>query len=85
MTSVLYHSVVWQYLPAATQERVEAAIARGAARARAEAPLAWLRLEPASGGGHAELRLTLWPGGRERHLADADFHGRWVTWQGAGA
>jgi hypothetical protein len=78
--TVLYHSIVWQYLPPAGQLRIAAAIERAAARATAACPLAWLRMEPAPERGHAELRLTLWPGGHERLLAEADYHGRWVRW-----
>jgi len=29
-----------------------------------------------------ELRLTLWPDGRERVLAAAHPHGAWVEWNG---
>ena len=28
------------------------------------------------------ITLTLWPGGERRELGRADFHGRWVRWQG---
>ena len=49
----------------------------------ADAPLAWLCMEPSADGAHAELRLTLWPGGDKQLLADADYHGRWVSWRAA--
>jgi hypothetical protein len=77
---VFYHSIVWQYLPADGRRRIVAAIERAASRATSVCPLAWLRMEPARAGGHAELRLTLWPGGRDRLLAHADYHGRWIRW-----
>jgi len=83
LTTVLFHSIVWQYLPALTQQRIMAALEHAGSAARENAPLAWLRMEPSPGGAHAELRLTMWPGGRERLLADADFHGRWVSWRAA--
>ena len=83
LTTVLFHSIVWQYLPPATQRRIVAALERAGRMARGDTPLAWLRMEPGPGGGHAELRLTTWPCAREQLLADADFHGRWVSW-GAG-
>jgi hypothetical protein len=82
IATVLFHSIVWQYLPRVTQERIEAAIERTAAAATADAPLAWLRMEPAQQGNHTELRLTIGPGAREQVLANADFHGRWVSWRG---
>jgi hypothetical protein len=81
LTTVLFHSIVWQYLPPATQQRVVAALDRAGSMARENNPFAWLRMEPGPGGGHAELRLTTWPGAREHLLADADFHGRWVSWR----
>lgn len=78
--TVLAHSVVWQYLPPATRSRIEVALAAAALRARADAPLAWLRMEFYASGAPAELRLTLWPGGVERTLAAAHPHGEWVEW-----
>jgi len=80
VATVLVHSVVWQYLPPATRERIEAALAAAATRASREAPLAWLRMEFSTPGAPAELRLTLWPDGRERTLATAHPHGEWVEW-----
>lgn len=78
--TVLVHSIVWQYLPAATRERIEATLAGAAARARHDAPLAWLRMEFFAADAPAELRLTLWPEGRERILARTHPHGEWVEW-----
>jgi hypothetical protein len=83
LTTVLFHSIVWQYLPAVTQQRIETALKCGGGAAIADAPLAWLRMEPAREGDHTELRLTIWPGASEQVLADADFHGRWVRWRGS--
>ena len=37
-------------------------------------------LEP--GGELADLRLTVWPGGEERLLAQAGYHGEPVRWLG---
>jgi hypothetical protein len=81
LATVLYHSVVWQYLPPGTQRRIEAALARAGEVAREHTPLAWLRMEPGSDRSQSELRLTTWPGAREQLLAHADFHGRWVSWR----
>lgn len=85
--AVLFHSIMWQYLPAATKQATAAVMAAAGARSSHEAPLAWLRMEPAQarGTGPAEafaaLSLTLWPGGVTRHLADCDLHGRWIAWR----
>lgn len=82
VASVLYHSVMWQYMPEATQAATRAAIEAAGAAASREAPVAWLRMEPNGErkGWPMELRLTRWPGGAERHLADLHPHGAWVAW-----
>src|SRR4051794_3689229 len=79
--TVLYHSVVWQYLDAETRSRVTGALEAAGARATNHDPVAWLRLEPTPEAYiPAELRLTLWPGGEERLLATSGFHGGAVNW-----
>ena len=47
-------------------------------RPRRDAPLAWLRMEPA--GAVADVRLTSWPGGHEETLATAGFQGGDIRW-----
>lgn len=79
---VVAHSIMWQYLPEPTQARIIALIKAAGARAAADAPLAWLRLEPDGAAPGAAVTLTLWPGGEARLLGRADFHGRWVHWRG---
>lgn len=71
--TVVFHSIVMQYLTAAERERFERAL-RGARE-----PLAWLRMEP-EGERLASLRLTLWPAGDELLLARVGFHGDPVEW-----
>lgn len=78
---VLVHTIVWQYLPAATQARIDAAIRAAGAAATADAPVAWLRVEPDGVKGSAGVRLTIWPGGEPRLLGRADYHGRWHLWR----
>lgn len=81
---VLYHSIVWQYIDAAQQQRITAAMQAAGADATPEQPLAWLRFEPGRAKSGAELSLTLWTGGEglgeTRTLAIGDYHGRWVKW-----
>jgi len=80
--TVVFHSIVWQYLDEPTAAAVRSTIEAAGAAATRDAPVAWLRLEPddtwrAEGRpppSHAQLRLRLWPGGEDRHLADASFH-----------
>jgi hypothetical protein len=85
LASVLYHSVVWQYLAAETRAAVREAIRIAAGAARPDAPFAWLRMEPSTSdpAGAFELRLNLWPGGAERCLAHVHPHGAKVLWLGA--
>jgi hypothetical protein len=81
---VLYHSVMWQYLPEATQLRIEAAMDAVAAAATPERPLAWVRLETNRETFRHELSVRYWPGGDEWvQLAEAHPHGAWVEWRGA--
>jgi hypothetical protein len=80
VATVVFHSVVVQYVSDRSLARMGTALQRAAAAATAEAPLAWLRLEP--GQGRFEVRLSLWPGGDDRLLATATGHGREVRWLG---
>jgi hypothetical protein len=78
---VLFHSVVWQYLPEHTRRAVEIAMQLAGDVATPGAPLAWLHMETLKNTDpHPVLQLTLWPGGETRILALADFHGRWMEW-----
>ena len=83
VASIVFHSIVMQYLSTADRRRVASLLAEAGGRATGRAPLAWLRMEP--GGEQAEVRLTLWPGGSERLIASAGFHGRPVRWLGSAA
>jgi hypothetical protein len=79
---VVYHTIVWQYLPAETRARLTASIERSGHSAAKTRPLAWLRFEADGKDPGGALTLTLWPGGTTRTLARADYHGRWVDWTG---
>lgn len=70
--TVVFHSIVMQYLPAEERERFERAVT-GASGA-----VAWLRMEPA--GDMAEVRLAL--EGEDRLLARAGYHGTPIDWLG---
>ncbi len=78
VASVVFHSIVMQYLSAADRRRVANALAEAGSRATDDTPLAWLLMEP--GGEQTEVCLKLWPGGTERVIASAGFHGRPVRW-----
>jgi hypothetical protein len=78
VATIVFHSIVMQYLEDAEREQVVETIRAAGARSTKRAPLSWLRMEP--GDEQAEIRLTLWPGGTERLLAKCNFHGRAVKW-----
>jgi hypothetical protein len=77
---VVFHTVARQYFPPATTARLDAHLARAAARATATTPLAALGFEFDPATGRHTLALTLWPGGERRLLATGDAHGRTVRW-----
>ena len=78
--TVVHHSIVLQYIPQPGLAQLIETITSAGQRATVRAPLAWLRMEPA--GPVADLRLTLWPGGREEVLATSGYHGQDVKWRG---
>jgi hypothetical protein len=81
LATVVVHSVFFQYMPAESQTALVETLRDFGARATSDAPLAWLRMEPAADGPAVmELRLTLWPHGEDRLLAHAHPHGAWVEW-----
>ena len=83
VTRVLMHSIMWQYLPAFTQERITAAMEKAGEAADTDRPLAWLSLETNRETFAHELHVRYWPGGEEAvHLANAHAHGEWVEWLG---
>lgn len=77
--TVIYHSIVSQYLSDEERAALFDGIRATGERATADAPLAWLRMEPADD--RANLELTLWPGGEDRLLARVGYHGSPVELQ----
>lgn len=73
VATVVFHSIVMQYLPEEERREFERAVLAVGEAATEKAPLAWLRMEPA--GERAEVRLTRWPDGEDRLLARAGYHG----------
>ncbi len=86
-TTVLWHSVMWQYLPRAERDRVGARIGRLAEAAGPERAFAHLSLEPTRRTPDSEheflVVLETWPGGGRRVLGSAAPHGLPVTWDPA--
>src|ERR1700722_10437943 len=78
--TVLYHSIMWKYMPPAPKAALRASLEEAGGRATSAAPLAWLRFEPIDSVSRPELRMTVWPGAREARLAVAHPHGSSVQW-----
>jgi hypothetical protein len=82
--TVLWHSVMWQYLPADEQRRVRATIDRIGAEATDSAPFAHIAFEPRrltpAGRYRFLAAVRTWPGGAERIVGEAPAHGIPVTW-----
>jgi len=80
-TRVLFHTIVWQYLPLATRGRIKAAMEAAGTQATHEKPLAWVTVETNRQTFQHELRCRYWPGGAaETLLGVAHAHGAWVEW-----
>ena len=79
VATVVFHSVMWWYVPEAERARIASVMEAAGARATRAAPLAWLRME-GTRLEETELRLRLWPDGADTHLANAHWHGASVRW-----
>lgn len=79
---MLYHTIAWQYFPPQVKARIEAALTRAGEAATDDTPLAHFSFEADGTKGSGALRLRLWPGPKTIPLGRADFHGRWVEWEG---
>jgi hypothetical protein len=80
VATIVYHSIFWQYMTSGGRAAVQHEILAAGADTTGEAPLAWLRLEPVGREGPYEIKMTSWPGGRERRLGEGSPHGRKVRW-----
>ena len=80
--TIVFHSIVWQYLSRSTKDQMRAVLRDEGGRATVDRPLAWVRLEPA--GEWADVRLTMWPGGEDEVLAVGTHHGAGLRRPAAG-
>ena len=80
--TVVFHSIVWQYLGAGTQNGVREALATAAQRATTQTPLLWVRMEPA--GPVADVQVDVWDGSSldpiHYRLAEVGYHGQNMNW-----
>ncbi len=79
---LIYHTIAWQYFPPEVTLRGTRTIEAAGARATPDNPLAWLALESDAVPNGAALTLRVWPGDQTILLGRADYHGRWVRWDG---
>jgi len=83
VATVVWHSVVRQYLSVDERVEMDRLLAEAGERATPDAPVLRLSLEPERIAGSTFrflVELTEWPGGRRELLAEALGHGPPVTW-----
>lgn len=79
--TVVFHSIVRQYLDEDEATAVAGAIEAAGAAATGSTPFAYLRMEPNEEESKVvEVRLTTWPDGKDELLAHTGYHGTAVRW-----
>jgi hypothetical protein len=82
--TVIYHSIFLQYPPRETRAAIADAIRAAGETAKADAPVAWIRVEPEAltdnirDSVRVVIDLTTWPGGERRIIGYTDGHVRGV-------
>lgn len=79
--TVVFHSVMWQYMPPCEQNAVWQSLQAHMAAASTEAPFFWLRMEFNESNRKHELRLWSAPDGDDRLLATVHPHGEYANWE----
>jgi hypothetical protein len=79
--TVLWHSIMRQYLDAEQIAAIEAGVAALAAAATGTARFAHVSFEMTKGTADTPVELVTWPGGARRSLGTAPPHGIPVTWE----
>ena len=84
VTRVLFHTIMWQYMPQPTRDAITAAMEEAGERATEAKPLAWIALETNRETSKHECRVRYWSGGADEVLlAEGHPHGAWVDWKSA--
>ncbi|MFF0342049.1 DUF2332 domain-containing protein [Kribbella sp. NPDC004875] len=86
--TVVWHSIMWQYLRRPDRSAIEQRLEELGAQATPAAPLAHLSLEPhavitherGQDGWEYRIDLQTWPGGHKRSLGTASPHGQELLW-----
>ncbi len=85
-TRAMFHSIMWQYMPADTQDAITRAFGEAGATATPKRPMAWISLETDPATFRHELKVRYWNGGADDGattlLSHAHPHGAWVEWSG---
>jgi hypothetical protein len=80
--TLIFHSIVWQYLGTETQNRLKSAIHSAGKSATPTAPIVWARMEPA--GPVADIQVDVFDGSssepRHFRLAEIGYHGQNMNW-----
>ncbi len=80
--TLIFHSIVWQYLGTETQNRLKRAIYNAGETATPTAPIVWARMEPA--GPVADIQVDVFDGSssepRHYRLAEIGYHGQNMKW-----
>jgi hypothetical protein len=80
--TVLWHSIMWQYLDDDQKAAIEAGVATLGAAATESARFAHVSLELVKLTSDTPVEMQTWPGGTRRVLGSAPPHGIPVTWAG---
>jgi hypothetical protein len=78
--TVLFHSIVWQYIPPGEQAKIFAVIQSHLDKATPDAPFFWLRMELHESARQFELRLWSSLKRNDRLLATVHPHGEFASW-----
>jgi hypothetical protein len=79
--TMIFHSIVWQYLGTQVQKNLTRAISEAGQHATPMTPLVWARMEP--DGPHADVQVDIWNGQDEpQHfrVAEVGYHGYGLKW-----
>lgn len=80
--TVIFHSIVWQYLGTERQKSIRETISRFGSESSPQAPLVWARMEPA--GPVADVQVDVWDGTSaapvHSRLAEIGYHGQNMRW-----
>ena len=80
--TLIFHSIVWQYLGTETQNLLKQAIYNAGKMATSDNPIVWARMEPA--GPVADVQVDVFDGSssepRHFRLAEIGYHGQEMNW-----